>query len=296
MAKALKRGGGPKTAQGKLASSKNAIKHGLTAKHWLNDEEQVLYNSYLEAFTEDFNPQSNIERVMVAQLAECKTRLARIHNAEDAMHQLACEQLDSPEHTIASFQTNNSALDDELNAILYRKLIGAPRQLTESWDLNTELSRAHLSKVSGWNYVCEELPALRHYILNHCEKEQTDVATYLKHETTEAPVTVRIVNWKDSEAPDKPRKTCEELEETAGNVTAAQITQFIEKRLRLVTHDTAVLGLALEFDERQKLVRKTALPETEQLKTINRYRTADQRLFSKTLAELYAIQKHRQMI
>ena len=53
MATALKRGGGPKTAKGKLSSSKNAIKHGLTAKRWLNEDEQNLYDELLELFTND---------------------------------------------------------------------------------------------------------------------------------------------------------------------------------------------------------------------------------------------------
>jgi len=43
MATVLKRrGGGPKTVTSKLTSSKNAIKHGLTAKNWLNDEQRLL--------------------------------------------------------------------------------------------------------------------------------------------------------------------------------------------------------------------------------------------------------------
>ena len=120
MATALKRcGGGPKTVTGKLASSKNAIKHGLTAKRWLNEEEQNLYNDLLAAYTEDFKPKTNMELTLVAQLAECKTRLNRVHNAEDALFELAREQLDHPDHVVSSFQTNNPTLDKELNAMVY---------------------------------------------------------------------------------------------------------------------------------------------------------------------------------
>jgi len=62
MATALKRRGGePKTVTGKLTSSKNAIKHGLTAKRWLNEDEQTLYNDPLKMFTEDYQPQTYIE-------------------------------------------------------------------------------------------------------------------------------------------------------------------------------------------------------------------------------------------
>jgi len=294
MATALKRrGGGPKTVTGKLASSKNAIKHGLTAKNWLNEDEQNLYDDLLAAYTEDFKPKTNMELTMVAQLAECKTRLNRVHNAEDALFELAREQLDHPDHVVASFQTNNASLDEELNAMIYRSVIGSPKEIKANWDLNMELSRAHLSTVSGWSYVCENLPALRHHILDQCEQEQRDVATYLEHEAGDANVPVITFRWAGDDETVKPHKSRKELEETAGKVTAKHITDFIEKRLRLVTRDTALLGLVRDFDERRELMKKTALPETEKQTQINRYRTADQKLFSKTLAELIALQKLR---
>ena len=293
MAKALKRSGGPKTDQGKLASSKNAIKHGLTAKKWLNEEEQNLYNALLAAYTEDFKPMTNMELTMVAKLAACETRLNRIHNVEDALFELARDQLDSPEKTVASFQTNNPAIDAELNAMIQRTLIGIPKQISENWDLNMELARAQLSQVSGWDYVCKELPALRHYILEQCEREQRDVASYLEHEAGETKVPVMVFRWESDDETVKSQKTHKELEETAANVTSKQLTCFIENRLKQVTHDTILVSMAQGFRERKELVKKTALPETEQQTQINRYRTADQKLFSKTLAELIALQKLR---
>ena len=145
MATALKRrGGGPKTVTGKLASSKNAIKHGLTAKNWLNEDEQTLYNDLLEMFTEDYQPQTYIERSLVAQLAESQTRLNRIHNAEDAMFALAREQSDNPLHTIESFQTNDPELDAELNEIIYRSSVELPNHINANSALYKEIANTSL--------------------------------------------------------------------------------------------------------------------------------------------------------
>ena len=55
------KGGGPKTDKGKAISSRNSITHGLAAKSWINDDEQALFDTTVEALTHDFNPQSNIE-------------------------------------------------------------------------------------------------------------------------------------------------------------------------------------------------------------------------------------------
>ena len=236
-------------------------------------------------------PKTNMELTMVAQLAECKTRLNRVHNAEDALFELAREQLDHPDHVVSSFQTNNPSLDEEVSAMVYRSVIGAPKEIKANWELNMELSRAHLSTVSGWNYVRENLPALRDYILDQCEQEQTDVANYLQQQTNKHGQAIRLIAFGYDDEPQEPRMTRQKIEETATKVTAKQITDFIEKRLRLVTRDTVLLGLVRDFDARHDLMKKIALPEAEKQSQIHRYRTADQKLFSKTLAELIALQK-----
>lgn len=65
------KGGGPKTDKGKEISSRNSITHGLTAKNWINDNEQDLFDTTLEALNQDFNPQTHIEEMLIIKLAEC---------------------------------------------------------------------------------------------------------------------------------------------------------------------------------------------------------------------------------
>jgi len=69
MTKKDKHSSGPKTGKGKAISSRNLVTHGLTERRWLKDEEQVLFDETVEAFSTDFDPQSSIERVLISKLA-----------------------------------------------------------------------------------------------------------------------------------------------------------------------------------------------------------------------------------
>ena len=71
MTKKDKHSGGPKTGKGKAVSSRNSVTQGLTARRWLDANEQSLFDQTVEEFNADFDPQSSIERVLISKLAEC---------------------------------------------------------------------------------------------------------------------------------------------------------------------------------------------------------------------------------
>ena len=51
-----KNSNGPKTDEGKATSSRNSITHGLTARRWLNANEQSLYDETIKNLIVDFDP------------------------------------------------------------------------------------------------------------------------------------------------------------------------------------------------------------------------------------------------
>ena len=97
MTKKDKHSGGPKTGKGKAVSSRNSLTHGLTARRWLDANEQSLFDETIEAFSADFEPQSSIERVLISKLAECTVRLMRIQQTENAMFDPATSEAGRPQ-------------------------------------------------------------------------------------------------------------------------------------------------------------------------------------------------------
>ena len=66
-----KNSNGPKTDEGKAISSRNSVTHGLTARHWLDTNEQSLYDETVKNLIVDFDPQTSIEKMLIIKMAEC---------------------------------------------------------------------------------------------------------------------------------------------------------------------------------------------------------------------------------
>jgi hypothetical protein len=107
---------GPKTGKGKAVSSRNSLTHGLTARRWLDANEQSLFDQTVEAFSADFEPKSSIERVLISKLAECTVRLMRIQQTENAMFDLASSEAGHPEESIRSLDNSSEKLTQAVYA------------------------------------------------------------------------------------------------------------------------------------------------------------------------------------
>jgi len=135
------KGGGPKTDNGKAISSRNSITHGLTAKRWINDDEQSLFDTTVEALSKDFDPQTSIEKILISKLAECSVRLARIQRVEDAMFNLASSEASHPDLSIKSL-SNNLDKNIPLEKIMLRggwKSETSAMRYLKSWNDNNWL-------------------------------------------------------------------------------------------------------------------------------------------------------------
>ena len=77
---------GPKTLPGKARSSLNACKHGLTARTVvINEEDPAQFDALRQAFEEEFEPRSIMERELVERLAGIVWRLRRMPKFEAAL-------------------------------------------------------------------------------------------------------------------------------------------------------------------------------------------------------------------
>jgi hypothetical protein len=84
---------GPKTPRGKAFSRRNAIKHGLSARHTPDfevlKENPDAYYDLLNAFWEQYQPVGRAEEVEVERITLCHWRLKRAARFEDAANLVA---------------------------------------------------------------------------------------------------------------------------------------------------------------------------------------------------------------
>jgi hypothetical protein len=80
---------GPVTAEGKAASSQNALKTGIFSKRrLLSDEDPAAYQALIESLNADLNPATVIEHLLIDRIAMARHRLARLERAEAAVIEL----------------------------------------------------------------------------------------------------------------------------------------------------------------------------------------------------------------
>jgi hypothetical protein len=89
-----KRSGGPKSLEGKVASSRNAVKTGsYSSQIALSSEEEVDFKAFEDEFMNDLEPQGVVESSMVHELAVLAWKKLRLERVE---HQFMHDQLKSP--------------------------------------------------------------------------------------------------------------------------------------------------------------------------------------------------------
>lgn len=77
---------GPRTSAGKVKSSQNALKHGLTSQTVvLAGEDTAVYNSELDSYVETFKPVGHEELNLVRSMLDCHWRLGRLLRIETAI-------------------------------------------------------------------------------------------------------------------------------------------------------------------------------------------------------------------
>ena len=74
---------GPRTTEGKARVSQNAIRHGLTARHFvIRDEERGEFDALQDSLAAELDPQGAVEAVTFQELLHAAWNLARFRRIE----------------------------------------------------------------------------------------------------------------------------------------------------------------------------------------------------------------------
>ena len=286
-----KHSGGPKTNKGKAISSRNSTTHGLTARRWLNAEEQALFDETVEAFNADFDPQTSIEKVLIVKMAECTVRLMRIQNRENAMFDLTSSEAGHPEESIKSLDNGSDRLIEA---------VGLASSMDWQFDLNAfvskmtvlnEINRQNIKDVVSWIYVEDAMPIVAHYITKKCTKENLNLDDFISRETDQpANQIIRIVK-KEGASYANESLSYEEFIEGTHEISPSSLQKYLNKLAYGLSENLQAQLVLKDVEQRTQQIKDAAMPDTQKLSLIQRYRTADERQFSKTLGELLKLRE-----
>src|SRR4051812_30960485 len=94
---------GPKTQEGKRASSRNATRHGLTGSQIvIAGEDPAAYEQMRQGLQESYAPANEAERILVDQIAANAWRLERSQRLESALFRKLTEGAANPDDALAA--------------------------------------------------------------------------------------------------------------------------------------------------------------------------------------------------
>jgi len=94
---------GPRTEEGKRASRRNALRHGLTAETVIDGlEDSEDYRGFEAAIIADYDAETAVERELVLRLASLLWRLRRIIAIETDLFQIQAEILRERRNTVTT--------------------------------------------------------------------------------------------------------------------------------------------------------------------------------------------------
>jgi len=286
-----KHSGGPKTDKDKAISSRNSTTHGLIARRWLNDEEQALFDETVEAFNNDFDPQTSIEKALIVKMAECTVRLMRIQNTENAMFDLASSEAGHPEESIKSLDNGSDRLSEAVGLAGSIDWKFDPGSFASKMTVLNEIDRQNIKDVVSWIYVEDNMPIVAYHVNKYCIKENLNLDDFICRETDQpAHQIIRIVNREDTSYT-KESPSYEEFIETTHKIPLSSLQKYLNKLAFDLSENLQAQLVLKDIDHRTQQIKDAAMPDTQKLSLIQRYRTADERQFSKSLGELLKLRE-----
>ena len=299
MTSKTKHSGGPKTDKGKAISSRNSITHGLTARHWLDTNEQELFDTTVKALMVDFDPETYIEKMLITKMAECSVRLLRIQNVESSMFDLANSEAEHPNEIVKSLNNGDisSKLVKAIRSAYLNKPLSNDKLITYKTSIINEISSHNIDDIRNWNYIDKHMPLTAIYIVNKSAEENKNLYTFIFEESDDSVdlnMKVFFVNADDL----MDDETSEDLNfnKDVSELESDLLQKYLRKLIMDFDNDIKIQSIINNLEDRSKQVKNSAMPDTQKLGLIQRYRTADERLFSKSFRELIAIQDRRKNI
>jgi len=292
-----KNSNGPKTDEGKAISSRNSVTHGLTARRWLNADEQSLFSETVKNSIVYFDPQTYIEKMLITKMAECSVRRMRIQNRESAMFDLASSEAGHPEESIKSLDNSSDKLIQEVCDAYSENWKLDPGSFVKKSIIMDEIDYQNLYDVTGWAYVEDNMPTATDYIIKKCTNESLNLYDFISRETDQSKnIGIRLIIEGEDSSDENMSLSIEEIVKGAQNISPYSLKKYLDQFAHGLIEDLQAQLILRGLDERTQQIKDAAMPDPKKLDLIQRYRTTDERQFSKTLKELIRLLQMRKNI
>ena len=294
---ATKSRGGPASLIGKAISSKNALKEGATARHFINDEEKEQFEDICSNLKKIYPSSNYLASMQIKRLARLYILLERINNIIDARFVLSR----SDSKSLDSLQKRLDINESEMS-VLSKMYLG---EINEE-DLNQfaekkafkELPLIALQKkfISQQEYL-DKTPEFCKFIYEEADRKNLTITEFINTVAKKkigakinSPAEPQIViyKWKD-DAED--RKERESLETSILNTSFDDLQRVSDWFAGEYARTFKTLTKFENFMDLYSTEKESSAPDFDELDKLMRYQTALQRQVSTSIGELLALTK-----
>jgi hypothetical protein len=157
-----------------------------------------------------------------------------------------------------------------------------------------EIKHQDIKDVVSWIYVEDNMPIIADYIMKKCVNEKLNLDDFISRETDQPANQIIIIAMSGEGISDENKSlSIKEFIETTYEISVSSLQGYFSKLAHGLSEDLQAQLILKNLDHRIDQIKDAAMPDTQKLGLIQRYRTADERQFSKTLGELLELQKRR---
>jgi hypothetical protein len=219
-----------------------------------------------------------------------------MQRVENSMFSLASSEAGHQEEAIKSLDNGSERLIQPVGEAGSVNWQFNPRTYVKKTMILDEIDSPNLDDITSWAYVEDNMPIAAYYITKKCTKDNLNLDDFISQETDQ-PVNqiVKIVKRKGTSYTNGPL-SYEDFIESTHEISPSSLQKYLNKLAHGLTENLQVQLVLKDIEQRTQLIKDASIPDTQKLSLIQRYRTTDERQFSKTLGELLELQKRRKSV
>ena len=284
---------GPVTIPGKKISSRNATKHGATAKGFINEQERERSLELLQDLNKHYQSNNPLIKLQLERIARVTIQLERIQNTIDAFFERSRAQSNIEDNLmeylkisrkqrigflLKEYGINKAA--DAIEALIKHEVITSKILLAKNQQefLNaTPTLCAHL-----YHNACLKKQSINQYV------EDKEKSTYIK---SDVPFDLLDIDESLGEASGDSVAKNRILKEAILQTDLSCLQQMVDWKFTEIQNKKDDLKKLEDFDKLLPIEERAATPNLDQLDKLMRYQTTLQRQLSTTIGELMVLNK-----
>ena len=169
---------GPKSETGKSIVSGNAIKHGATAKHFINQSEGEAYEAFLSGLQSVYPNNNPLVAMQLERIAKIKIQLERIQSTIDATFEMAQSEEDV-DAKLMSLLNMDEALRKEAESIVSGETDISEMANHERIKVANELSSINIAELKTQQDFLTLTPQLCQYLFKRSRESTINIKDFI---------------------------------------------------------------------------------------------------------------------